>query len=83
MKVTSEFNPMLRSGQSAEMYAPHRGPLGEAAESLPVVYYVVPALAGLILVIIIIVIVAYIRRKRLKRDRDHRILGYVRRLPSC
>ncbi|XP_069173287.1 tyrosine-protein kinase Dnt [Procambarus clarkii] len=62
-------------GQSAEMYAPHLGPLGERGDTLPVVYYVVPALAGLTLVVTIIVIVAYIRRKRIKRDRDPRILG--------
>ncbi|KAK4298455.1 hypothetical protein Pmani_029203 [Petrolisthes manimaculis] len=63
-------------GQSAEMYAPHLGSPGEraGAMSLSVVYYVVPALAGLTLVITIIVIVAYIRRRRHKRDRDPRIL---------
>ncbi|KAG7170750.1 Tyrosine-protein kinase RYK-like [Homarus americanus] len=43
-------------GQSAEMYAPHLGPLGERGDALPVVYYVVPALAGLTLVVTIIII---------------------------
>ncbi|XP_063592101.1 tyrosine-protein kinase Dnt-like [Penaeus indicus] len=61
-------------GHSAEMYAPHLGPLGEGA-TLPVVYYVVPALGGLTLVVTIIVVVAFVRRRKLKRDRDHRILG--------
>lgn len=56
------------------MYAPHLGPLGEGA-TLPVVYYVVPALGGLTLVVTIIVVVAFVRRRKLKRDRDHRILG--------
>lgn len=71
-------------GQSAEMYAPHLGPLGERGDTFPVVYYVVPALVGLTLVVTIIIIVAYIRRRRLKRDRgDHRILGYVFNFVKC
>lgn len=63
-------------GQSAETYAPHLGPPGERGGevSMPVAYYVVPSLAGLTLVLTIIIIVAYIRRRKLKRDRDHRIL---------
>ncbi|KAK8407468.1 hypothetical protein O3P69_002188 [Scylla paramamosain] len=63
-------------GQSAETYAPHLGPPGERGGevSMPVAYYVVPSLAGLTLVLTIIGLAAYVRRRRLKRDRDHRIL---------
>lgn len=58
------------------MYAPHLGSPGERAGTVShsVVYYVVPALAGLTLVITLIVIVAYIRRRRHKIDREPRIL---------
>ncbi|XP_064106754.1 tyrosine-protein kinase RYK-like [Macrobrachium nipponense] len=62
-------------GQSAEMYSPHLGPLGDHGDSLPVFYYIVSVLAGITLVVTVIVGVAFFRRRKLKRDTDHRILG--------
>ncbi|KAK7071424.1 hypothetical protein SK128_008538 [Halocaridina rubra] len=57
------------------MYSPHLGPLGDQEDSLPVIYYIVSVVAGVTLVVTVIVGVAFFRRRRLKRDTDHRILS--------
>ncbi|XP_076038804.1 tyrosine-protein kinase RYK-like isoform X2 [Oratosquilla oratoria] len=61
-------------GQSAEMYAAHQNPMTKDSETLPLVYYIVPGVVGVLLVLGIIGVVALVRRK-MKGNQDHRILA--------
>ncbi|XP_066982392.1 tyrosine-protein kinase Dnt-like [Macrobrachium rosenbergii] len=77
-------------GLAAEVYAPHLASEGdddegeaeeeERRDPLPAYYYVVSVLAGVTLVITVLGVVAFVRRRGLKRDTDHRILSVSTRI---